>query len=184
MKKRFWIIVVVMCAVSALAGFGAGLNLFNDKADIKENAAEEDTFVKAANTEQKITPSTKMVYEYYYPEDDVTEVYEDVPPYFIVDYSLEDIKRCYSNWTIVSFSDREVIMKKSVDGPSSQRYVIGEKDGYIAVYYDVENEGMILKELTSTPITALSDSDRRNVEIGIRIIGRERLVRALEDYTS
>ena len=75
-------------------------------------------------------------------------------------------------------------MKKSVDGPSSQRYVIGEKDGYIAVYYDVENEGMILKELTSTPITALSDSDRRNVEIGIRIIGKERLVRALEDYTS
>ena len=170
--------------MSALTGFGAGLSIFNDKADFEKTVRDEEKYVKAANTEQKITQSTKMVYEYYYPEDDFTEIYEDAPPYFLIGYSLDDIKRCYANWTVVSFSDREVIMKKNVDGPSSQRYVIGEQDGYIAVYYDVENEGKMLKEITSTPITALSDSDRRDVESGIRIIGKERLVRALEDYTS
>lgn len=184
MKKKFWITVLVLCAVSALTGFSVGKILFDSRIDKEESVQEEETAVKAANTEQKITPSTKMVYEYYYPEDDVTEVYEDVPPYFLIDYTFDDIKRCYSNWTIVSFSDREVIMKKNVDGPSSQRYIIGEKDGYIAVYYDIENEGYMLKEITTMPVSALSDEDRRCIESGIRITGKEKLVRALEDYTS
>ncbi len=42
---------------------------------------EEDNITVITET-ARITPSTKMVYEYYYTEDGVTQTLEDVPPYF------------------------------------------------------------------------------------------------------
>ena len=37
-------------------------------------------------------------------------------------------------------------MEKTIYGPSMQRYVVGEKDGYIAVFYEQEQNGVNLKE--------------------------------------
>ncbi len=179
-KNQVWLIIA-LCFVSAALGYGVSRRIY--RGDNIAEARGEDA-VAASETVQKITPSTKIVYEYYYPEDDVTEVYEDVPPYFLIDYTLEDMKRVYSNWVITSFSNREVVMKKNVSGPSNQRYVIGEKDGYVAVFYDIENEGLILKEITEEPISALTESERTELEKGINITGNDKLLRALEDYTS
>ncbi len=173
MKNK--IMIVLLCVLSLGLGFAVGKKMV-----IKET----ENIVAVSDTVQKITPSTKMVYEYYYPEDDVTEVYEDVPPYFLIDYTLDDIKRCYSNWNILSFSDREVIMKKVVSGPSRQRYIIGESDGFITVFYDFGEDGIIIKEVTDVLISSLSEEEAGLIKEGIAIVGNDKLNRALEDLTS
>lgn len=173
MKKIY---VVFLCVFCAAVGFGVGRGY-------KPQEAENQKAVPVYEGKQRITPSTKMVYEYYYPEDSVTETFEDAPPYFLIDYTLEDIKRCYSNWNIALFSEKEVVMKKTVDGPSPQRYVIGENDGFVAVFYDLENERLI-KELTDVPVSALNDDIKERLEEGIAVTGNERLNRLLEDFTS
>ena len=179
MEKRYLWLVPLLCAASVLVGYGIGRAMITND---DEYIGVQEESVPVSDTANRITPSTKMVYEYYYPEDGITEVYEDVPPYFLIDYTLEDIKRCYSNWTIKSFSDREVVMKKTVLGPSNQRYIIGERDGFVTVFYDVEER--FIKEITKTPIDSLPENERAAIIEGIRIVGDEKLLRALEDYTS
>ena len=73
-------------------------------------------------------------------------------------------------------------MKKTVLGPSNQRYIIGERDGFVTVFYDVEER--FIKEITKTPIDSLPENERAAIIEGIRIVGDEKLLRALEDYTS
>ncbi len=173
--------MAALCFVSAAVGYGVCRNIYRERS-IDEQTQED--IIVSLEKDQRINPSTKIVYEYYYPEDEVTEVYEDSPPYFLIDYTLEDLKRIYSNWTIASFSSKEVVMKKNISGPSNQRYIIGETDGYVAVFYDIDNGERLLKEVTEKPVSALSETERNKISEGIRVTGNDRLIRALEDYTS
>jgi len=148
-------------------------------ADIQEN-----DYIPTSIAEEKITPSTKMVYQYYYTEDGVTEVQEEIPPYFMLDLTLSDISKYYTAWDIVSFSPKEVVMRKTIIGESQQRYVVGQKDGYVAVYYEEEQEGISLKELTGIPVDGLTEDEKLRLNQGIKVMGNEALARTLENYSS
>lgn len=144
---------------------------------------EKESVVTATDT-ARITPSTKMVYEYYYTEDGVTQTLEDVPPYFLLDMTLEDMKKVYTDWQIISFSSKEVVMRKSLEAKSNEQYVIGEKNGYVAVYYKEPQHGIILHEVTNTPVSALPLEERERLQEGISVTGDENLYKILSDYTS
>lgn len=178
--------------VGSAAGYLYTMNKFMDeininKTGISQESAEDDAeaeVVEAASKEEKITPSTKMVYRYNFADDGVTEEVEEEPSYFLIDLTLSDLLKYYSTWDIVSFSSKEVVMEKTIYGPSMQRYVVGEKDGYIAVFYEQEQNGVNLKEITSIPVDALSEEERLRLTQGIKVIGKDSLARVLEDYSS
>ena len=75
-------------------------------------------------------------------------------------------------------------MKKKISGPSNQRYIIGEEDGYIAVFYDLGDNERMLKEVTDKPLSAFSETERDILTEGIRVTGNDKLYRALENYSS
>lgn len=150
----------------------------------QKDKIEEETEVVETSTEARITPSTKMVYQYYYPQDDVMEQQEDVPPYFLLDLTFEDMQKLYDNWQVVSFSEKEVILRKTMEGESDQRYIVGEQDGYIAVFYQKEQNGISLHEVTNTPISSLSEEEVQRLENGIFVTGDIELSKILEDYGS
>lgn len=150
----------------------------------KAAVIEEHEYKPTSVAEEKITPSTKMVYQYYYTEDGVTEVQEDEPPYFMLDLTLSDISKYYTAWDIVSFSPKEVVLRKTIVGESQQRYVVGQKDGYVAVYYEEEQDGISLKEITGIPVDGLSEDEKIRLNQGIKITGDEALARTLENYSS
>lgn len=151
---------------------------------ITDNEAVENEVVEAATKTEKITPSTKMVYRYYYVDDDITEEQEDVPPYFMIDLTLDDMIKYYQDWDIVSFSGKEVIMQKTVAGKSNQRYVVGEHDGYVAVFYEEEKDGISLHEVTDTPVSSLTHEEQVRLTDGISVVGENNLIKVLEDYGS
>lgn len=144
---------------------------------------EQETAL-ASSAEEKITPSTKMTYEYYYPEDGITQIQEEEPPYFLLDLTLSDLLKYYPNWTVVSFSSREVVMRKEVDGQSNEHYIVGQQDGYIAVFYQKEQNGISLHTLTDTPVSTLSHAEQVRLSDGIEVVGEENLAKILEDYES
>ncbi|MFI3230856.1 MAG: BofC C-terminal domain-containing protein [bacterium] len=132
----------------------------------------------------KITPSTKMTYKYYYTEDQITQVVEDVPAYFLLNLSRESLEKTFPEWSIESFSSEEVILKKTIDGKSRQHYIIKECDGHIAIYYNTQDLKNILKEVTGIPMESLSEDERNNVLKGIQVDGEENLIKFLENYHS
>ena len=78
---------------------------------------------------------------------------------------------------MTEFSKDRVVFNKSINGNSTQHYVIREDNGYVAVFY---RESNILKEVTSTPIESLSDEDKKLFENGVEIDGEKNLIKYIE----
>lgn len=189
MRKRELFAIFTFCCVVGAASCIMTATIYENKmksfysANAAQTQLEEQTIAASVDT-GRITPSTKMVYEYYYTEDGVTQTLEDVPPYFLLDMTLEDMKKVYTDWQIVSFSSKEVVMRKTVEAKSNEQYIIGEQNGYVAVFYKEPQHGIILHEITNTPLSALPLEERERLQEGISVIGDENLSKILSDYTS
>ena len=176
-----------ICLICCAAGLAVGYISFSNNSPENSNNPNASAITEAAaiaNIPYKITPSTKMVYEYYYTEDDITEVYEEAPPYFLIGLTLEDLKTDYPNWEVLDFSDTQVTMRSTLNTMSSQHYIIGEYNGLIAVYYKEAIDGIALKEITNIPIRSLPEKEQEAIREGIYVVGNDNLARALSDYGS
>lgn len=200
-KKEFWI-TVCLTAFTAISTFFLTYIAINNKMinqnpsnemttneyvideEQKEDIAEETTQAVAALNVPRITPSTKLVYEYYYEEDGQIKKEEEVPPYFLIDMTRKDLEESYPDWQLKSFSQSEVVMRKNIVGKSKERYIIKEYDGYVAVFFQEPIDGVSLRELTDTPVASLSPDEQNKLKTGINVIGEEALMSALENYES
>ena len=63
-------------------------------------------------------------------------------------------------------------------------YIVGIADGVIAVFHAMAEEGKELRELTTTPIGAITPEERHRLSRGIPIYSEEQLLRILQDYGS
>ena len=158
-------------------------NKVQEEIKTSENNEETNTLemVIADNT---INESTKMVYQYYYKNEGTMEESEEVPPYFLLGFDFNDMLEYYPDWQIVSFSGEEVVMRKIVDEKKENSFTITQKDGYIAVYYEDENKGKILYQMTETPISVLTQEEQVRLNDGIVVKGEYELTKILAEYTS
>ncbi len=197
-KYGAFLLALVVVALSSFAGYmifkpdkKAG-SLYASpetiEAEIQSNRLLDDSITEQTftshNPQPKILATTNMVYEYYYTSDGKTERTEELPPYFMIDMTEQSLKESFSEWQIVKFTSDEVVMQKNIEGKSSQYYILGIQDGYVAVFYEEPINGTSLKELTETPIAALSDEELIRLKAGIHVMGNDQLIKALEDYGS
>lgn len=190
-KKRTQIIVYI-CATAII--FFMIYNIVNNQEhvnNVKAKITESEANTQATQPKEviavdvaRITSSTKLIYEYYYTDNSEVKREEVIAPYFLVDMSLEDIKQRFPDWQLQSFSEKEVIMRKSINKKEQERYIIGIHEGYVAVFFEEPVNGQTLRELTNTPIESLSPGDRAKLKAGITITGAKALISALEDYES
>lgn len=150
----------------------------------KPVAAMPEAPVDKADAPDKVTASTKIVYEYYYTGDGVIEKTEELSPYFLVDLTEKDVQDLFSEWIVASFSPEEVVMRKYLDGSSNQYYIVGIHEGFIAVFYATETDGTTIKEMTTTPAAALPAEEQARLQSGIHVLGQDALIKVLEDYSS
>lgn len=159
-------------------------NIFSDEMPLNETEDESVMDYVAVSTTDVINPSTKIVYQYYYTKDGVMKEMEDVPDYFLLGLSFEDMMKYYTGWQIISFSKKEVVMRQIIDDASEKNYIIGEHDGYVAVFYEQPREGISLHEITDKPVSSLNSDEQERLKEGISIKGDYELSKILEDYGS
>lgn len=189
------LLIITICVLSVFIGYN-GYNPFSYNDEIKEagyknsqNLVVQDDREQAdkpvvATSSNMINKYTKMVYEYVYLYDDITEVVEDVPPYFLLNLTREDLEKNFSDWQVLAFSDNEVIMQKLIEAESPQHYSIKDYDGFVAVFYSNLEEGEILKDITDIPLESLPEYERVKIENGLEIVGKDKLISFLQDYGS
>ena len=85
---------------------------------------------------------------------------------------------------MVFFSSEQVILRCSIEGMSDEVYVLGEDDGFLAVFYEDGKKQLRLKERTELPLSALPDGEARQLQEGMRVIGEENLAKVLADFMS
>ena len=132
----------------------------------------------------RLTADTRMVYQYYYTEDMITKEQSEPCPLFLQGLDLAELQSIYNGWQIVSFSAEKVILRSQINGRSDESYIIGESEGYLAVFYEDAQKVIRLKERTDLPLSALSADDAMQIREGLRVLGEENLAKLLSDYMS
>lgn len=190
-KKIYFILFFIVILLVAICSMYIGYKMYDEDANNKNIVpykAEVNTLTNEKPVDniktEKISPSTKMVYEYIYKDDNITETVEDVPPYFLIDLTRTDLENNFKDWQVKSFSNKEVVLQKAIEGESTQHYIIGEYDGYVAVFYEKEINGTKIKEITDISISSLPKEEQEKLKKGINITGKLELIKFLEDYSS
>ena len=142
----------------------------------QSNAPEHST-----PQEARISAETIMIYEYYFPETGDFRRIEESPAPFLLGMTAQELSVLFADWQVLSFAHDEVHLRQS-NKIEHRQYIIGVHNGYIAVFYD--NEHYSIKELTSRPIAALAAEEQERLYEGIRVVGNDELMRALEDFSS
>jgi hypothetical protein len=119
-------------------------------------------------------------YVYSYTEDGEELSYEEPIPQSLVGLDVDGIHLALRDYAVCELSEDRLVVKKTIEGRSNAHYLIGEKDGYVAVYF----ENGILKEKTATPVSGLSPEIKAQILKGVKIDGVEELVKCLEDIES
>lgn len=186
MKKLYLLSAgLIIFIISIFVGFWIGSMAVDiPKNEKTEIYAAEKSSAAVSGTAEKITPNTKMVYEYYYPVLGETDTAEESAPYFMIDLTFEDLQKYYDDWQVTYFSPEKVVMRKDVYDERNQRYIVGEKNGYITVFYENDKDGEIVREITSILVSALPEEEQKRLADGITVIGDENLIKILQDYGS
>ena len=171
----------------ALAGFFLSLGIgyyFSDRDHESKNLPTQEESVQVAKREVTVKKEGRIIYQYYYTKDAITKEVNEPVPDFLEGLNREQLQSIYNGWQIVYFSPEKVILRCSVEGKSSEVFLLKGYEGYLAVFVEDIDKKMRLKELTQVPISILPEIERQQLTEGIYVLGEENLVRLLSDFTS
>ncbi|MDO4531147.1 MAG: hypothetical protein Q4C06_04125 [Bacillota bacterium] len=151
---------------------------------VGEREKQEKAEVPVIRQKNIILPDTRIVYQYFYTSDRVTKEESEEAPEFLQGLDMEQLKSVYNGWQIILFSPETVILRCSIEGLSSETYILGEEEGFVAVFYEDAQKMIRMKERTEIPLSVLGEEDARMLREGIRITGEETLAKALADLSS
>ncbi|NMB07428.1 MAG: hypothetical protein GX981_03430, partial [Tissierellia bacterium] len=91
----------------------------------------------------------------------------------------------YPTLKIIHFSVKEIILREEKNHLCPNHYIIGESNGYIAIYGIDENGRKFLdKVFTDYPISLLKEVDQKRLIDGIIVDSEEELTDVLENFIS
>lgn len=212
MKKHVFFIAIVLAAM-AVGGLAliVGYRFINQYVDTgekitepvqQENKSEISNFninpapnrVAIATTEyppltstetdvERIQEDTKIIFEYRYEDGSIKSSSEE-SQYFLLGKTRESLAETFDDWVVMEFSSEKVVLRKDAEVDVRPHYIVGIKDGYVAVYHNTGGGVNNLKEITDTPVGALTAEERQRLNSGINIYNEADLFKVLEDYGS
>lgn len=204
--KKTWVIISIIAIIIVGIVFGIGIynngkshdkqnnivenniNLVSEKI-LDECTGEYEKIEKQAKTEietnsneEKISPNCLITLKRYYNECNHTiNEYIDVPKE-LVNGTKEDIQKEYPNWEIQKYSSNEIIIYKEFDSNCGQHFILRDNDGKIVIYKINENNEEEEYERTEISVEYLTDTDKIEIQKGIRVNGIEELNQLIEDF--
>lgn len=175
-----WLKITLITAFALICCVGGGYGGYITAINSKPNQEFNTSAVATSNSKDTIGENTVLEFVYNY-SDGYSETQQSLPQQFMYGWDREKTIRNYSDWQVSEFGSDRVVFNKSVEGNSSQHYILKINKDYVAVYY---RDTGILKEITSTPVKSLSEEDRKAFEIGVEIEGEDNLIRYMEALES
>lgn len=135
---------------------------------------------------EKISSSTEIVYRVMY-ECGHEEVNSMAAPPEMVGLTREELSREVAEWTVTEFTPSRVVMSQRRPGMSpacASSMHIGEKDGWVTVFYGDPKRRCRPKSVTRIRASDLPQGERADLRAGIPVSGEEDLLRILETLAS
>ncbi len=136
--------------------------------------------------EEKVEKKEKIkkggVIKYNYKLGNKVIDYVEKVPNIIEGMEKEEFSKLYKDYEIEKFSSYEIVVNKEIE-EKEENYILGVKDGYVAVYYK-NNENTILLEQSNIKVNTLPSRDKKMLTNGIPVKNKFELAKIMEDYGS
>lgn len=147
--------------------------------ELEEQARLE---LEANSSEEKISPNCLLTLKRYYKEcEHIVNEYLEIPDN-LVNGNEDDLGDEYVNWEVEQYSSTQIVLYKEFDSNCGQHYVLRNVDGKIVVYIIGEDNEESVFETTDISVDYLTESDKIEIENGIRVNGKENLKQLIEDF--
>lgn len=202
--KKSWIIILVMAII--IIGIISGLAIYSQNKSSKNNIIENEINevsekitdecteeyeeieeqarleLETNSSEEKISPNCLLTLKRYYNECQHTiNEYIDISE-SLVNGTEEDLKKEYPNWEIQKYSSNEIVLYKEFDSNCGQHFILRNDDGKITIYKINENKEEEVYEKTEISVDYLTETDKIEIQNGIRVNGIEELNQLIEDF--
>ena len=175
------VLLASLCSFFVFMGISYTMTVCREK---ENHSAAEAEVQRVLGEENRIRPDTKIVYQYFYTTDRVTKEQTEPAPDFLQGLDMEQLGGIYNGWQVVLFSPETVILRCNIKGLSSETYILGEQDGFLAVFYEDAQKILHLKEKTDLPLSALPEGEAKQIREGLQVTGEENLAKILSDLNS
>ena len=202
--KKSWLIILVLAII--VIGIITGVYIYNRNKKIGKNIVDNEMNIvsetitdecteeygkleeqakleiETNSSEEKISPNCLITLKRYYDECQHTiNEYLDIPK-DLVNGTESDLQKEYPNWEIQKYSNNEIILYKEFNSNCGQHFVLRDVDGKINIYKINENNEEELYEKTEISVEYLTETDRIEIQNGIRVNGIEELNQLIEDF--
>ena len=132
--------------------------------------------------EQKTSPNCFLNFKIYYKDcEHIINEQMNLPEQF-VNLNEEEIQKQYSDYEIQNFSSNEITLYQERDGSCGEHYLVKDNEGVITIYKILEDGSLEEEEKTQITTEYLPETDKINMETGIKVNGKQDLNRLLEDF--
>lgn len=150
----------------------------------QEEKKPEPMLIETVVEETKLSPYAKMVIEKKFTKCGHSSVEVIDVPDELINMTEAEVMEKYKNWELRSFNSKEVSLFREIVANCNDHFVLKEKDGYLAIYSDVTEGTLNLKEVTDIDIASLPSGDVKSLEEGIYVYGQDELSSIIEDFNS
>lgn len=202
MVKKFFIVLaglsVVVCAIYAGSKMYEKNNHSSEQAKMDSlaeiieddcteqwnelNSLEQDNIQANSQESVRLSPKCSVIYETKYEKcGHVSRQYKNITQ-DLVNKTERDINGLYPDWAVKEFDSNELVLLKSESGECGEHYILRDVDGKVVV--NLLNENVEEKEFEKTDISIeyLTDTDKIDIEKGLKVYGKENLSQIIEDY--
>lgn len=202
--KKSWIIILIVAVI--IIGIIVGLSIYNKNQNSKNNIIENiinevsekvtdecieeyekieeqaRLEIETNSNEEKISPNCLLTVKRYYKEcEHLINEYIDIPQ-SLVNGTQEDLKEEYPNWEVEKYSSTQIILYKEFDSNCGQHFILRNDDGKITIYKINENNEEEVYEKTEISVDYLTETDKVEIQNGVRVNGLEELNQLIEDF--
>lgn len=158
-------------------------NIVQNEVDDDKNEMENVINVVETNTnEERISPNAFITFKQTYNECGHTKVeFVEVPQEF-VNLTEEELKQKYPEWNVEKFTDTDIILNKDVKGNCNEHYIVKDVNGIVTVFRVLADGTEEEYQVTDIATEYLTDTDKIEMEKGIKVNGKQNLNQLIEDY--
>lgn len=193
MKRNRFMAIFGFCIMFFIMSFYLGYQLMDlsieDKHIVEEQSHTGDEDIEIVREENRISPNTFIEERTHYKDCghliSNTELSQNEVVNLTRDEYEEYLNTTYPNLRLISFSNIKIVVFGERNHLCQEHFVIGEQNGYIAIFNISENgERILYKSFTDYPLSLLIDIDQDKLREGIIVNSEEELSEILENFIS
>ena len=191
MNKKFIIALILIIITSIVTTFA--IIIYNLKSVQNIGSANETienfqttspyTTVPTSYDEVKLSPNAILTFLKHYDGCGHTLKEKENISAEMANITRNEFSKLYSDWKIKNFSNTDVELYKDFSGNCGEHFVVkSSSDGFVEIYRIKDNGTYELHETTEIVIKYLSNDDRKELENGVILYGKENLNSYIENF--